>query len=39
MLRVVAGQAKGLQLKSLKGVNTRPSSGKLKEALFSKSRG
>lgn len=35
MPRIIAGKAKGLQLKSLKGDQTRPSSDRTKEALFS----
>lgn len=34
-MRVVAGKAKGRRLKSLKGENTRPTSDKVKESLFS----
>lgn len=35
MPRIIAGKAKGLKLKSLKGEQTRPSGDRLKEALFS----
>lgn len=35
MPRIIAGKAKGLTLKSLKGNATRPSGDRLKEALFS----
>lgn len=35
MPRIISGQAKGLQLKSLKGEQTRPSADRTKEALFS----
>lgn len=33
-MRVIAGERKGLQLKSLKGSNTRPTSNKVKESIF-----
>ncbi|WP_081834648.1 RsmD family RNA methyltransferase [Geomicrobium sp. JCM 19039] len=33
-MRVIAGKCKGLRLKSLPGDNTRPTSDKVKEALF-----
>lgn len=35
MLRVIAGQAKGMRLKSLPGDLTRPPTGRVKAALFS----
>lgn len=35
MPRIIAGKARGLKLKTLKGSHTRPSSDRLKEALFS----
>lgn len=35
MPRIISGRAKGLQLKSLKGDQTRPSADRTKEALFS----
>ncbi|SHJ70333.1 16S rRNA (guanine(966)-N(2))-methyltransferase RsmD [Caminicella sporogenes DSM 14501] len=34
-MRVIAGQAKGTKLKTLKGLDTRPTSDRVKEALFS----
>lgn len=34
-MRVIAGEAKGRQLKSITGDNTRPTTDKVKEALFS----
>ncbi len=33
-MRVIAGTAKGIPLKSLPGLKTRPTSGKVKEAFF-----
>lgn len=33
-MRIIAGERRGLQLKSLKGENTRPTSGKVKESIF-----
>lgn len=33
-MRVIAGQAKGIKLKSLKGLDTRPTSDRVKESLF-----
>lgn len=39
MLRIVSGSCKGKSLKSLAGDHTRPSSGRLKEALFSMLQG
>ena len=33
-MRIIAGERKGLQLKSLKGESTRPTSGKVKESIF-----
>lgn len=33
-MRIIAGEKKGLHLKSLKGDNTRPTSDKVKESLF-----
>jgi 16S rRNA (guanine966-N2)-methyltransferase len=34
MLRVIAGSAKGHKLKTIKGLTTRPTSGRVKESLF-----
>ena len=34
-MRIISGQAKGRKLKSLKGQETRPTSDRVKEALFS----
>lgn len=33
-MRIIAGEKRGLQLKSLKGESTRPTSGKVKESIF-----
>lgn len=33
-MRIIAGERRGLQLKSLKGESTRPTSGKVKESMF-----
>ncbi|MDK2918339.1 MAG: rRNA (guanine966-N2)-methyltransferase [Candidatus Petromonas sp.] len=33
-MRVIGGQAKGVKLKSLKGLKTRPTSDRVKESLF-----
>lgn len=33
-MRIIAGERRGLQLKSLKGESTRPTSGKVKESIF-----
>lgn len=33
-MRIIAGQAKGVKLQSIPGLNTRPSSDRVKEALF-----
>jgi len=35
-LRIIAGDRKGLHLKSLKGIDTRPTSDKVKESLFNR---
>lgn len=35
-MRVIAGTRRGIPLKSIKGMDTRPTSDKVKEALFSK---
>lgn len=35
MLRIITGTAKGKKLKTLEGVDTRPTSERIKEALFS----
>jgi len=33
-LRIISGEAKGVKLKALKGMNTRPTSDKVKESIF-----
>lgn len=33
-MKIIAGERRGLQLKSLKGEETRPTSGKVKESIF-----
>lgn len=33
-MRIIGGQAKGIRLKSLKGLNTRPTSDRVKESIF-----
>lgn len=35
-MRIIAGERKGLHLKSLKGTDTRPTSDKVKESVFNK---
>lgn len=35
-MRIIAGEKKGLPLKSLKGTDTRPTSDKVKESLFNR---
>ena len=34
-MRVITGEAKGRNLKTLDGLHTRPTAGKVKEAMFS----
>lgn len=34
-MRIISGNAKGLKLKTLKGMDTRPTSDRVKEAIFS----
>ena len=35
MMRIITGKAKGIKLETLKGDNTRPTSERAKEAVFS----
>ena len=35
-MRIIAGEKKGLRLNTLKGTDTRPTSGKVKESLFNR---